>query len=117
MFAIALHDAAKKSCSSFATISESSRSITQSPIGILVWGSEIKSILASGLVGRELDVDAIGQFMSWEYIPGPQTLFRPVTKLGAGEVLELDLETGAITHRTYWDVPVDELPNGFSIAD
>jgi asparagine synthase (glutamine-hydrolysing) len=117
MFAIALHDSAKKRLL-----------LVRDHIGIkplyyaitdrhLVWGSEIKSILASGLVDRELDVDAIGQFMSWEYVPGPQTLLRSVKKLGAGEILELDLETGAITHRTYWDVPVDEQPNGFSIDD
>lgn len=117
MFAIALHDSAKKRLL-----------LVRDHIGIkplyyaitdrhLVWGSEIKSILASGLVDRELDVDAIGQFMSWEYVPGPQTLFGAVKKLGAGEILELDLETGAITQRTYWDVPVDEQPNGFSIDD
>lgn len=117
MFAIALHDSAKKRLL-----------LVRDHIGIkplyyaitdrhLVWGSEIKSILASGLMDRELDIDAIGQFMSWEYVPGPQTLFGAVKKLGAGEILELDLETGAITQRTYWDVPVDEQPNGFSIDD
>jgi asparagine synthase (glutamine-hydrolysing) len=117
MFAIALHDSAKKRLL-----------LTRDHIGIkplyyaitdrhLVWGSEIKSILASGLMGREPDLDAIGQFMSWEYVPGPQTLFKPIRKLGAGELLELNLETGTISHRTYWDVPIDEQPNGFSIAD
>jgi asparagine synthase (glutamine-hydrolysing) len=36
----------------------------------LVWGSEIKALLASGLVPRELDMDALGQFIAWEYCPG-----------------------------------------------
>ena len=33
----------------------------------LVWGSEIKALLASGLVPRDLDMNARGQFMAWEY--------------------------------------------------
>ena len=40
----------------------------------LVFGSEIKAILASGLVAGSLDVDALGQFLAWEYVPTPLTL-------------------------------------------
>src|SRR5262245_24072882 len=49
--------------------------------GTLVFGSEIKVLLASGALPRELDVDALGQFLSWEYIPGDATLLRHVRKL------------------------------------
>lgn len=71
----------------------------------LVFGSEIKAILASGLVRRELDVDALGQFMAWEYIPGDQTLFKSTSKLKPGEMLEIDLQRPECRPRVFWDIP------------
>jgi asparagine synthase (glutamine-hydrolysing) len=35
--------------------------------GRLVFGSEVKALLAAGMVPRELDIDAQGEFLSWEY--------------------------------------------------
>jgi asparagine synthase (glutamine-hydrolysing) len=73
--------------------------------GTLLFGSEIKVLLASGALPRELDVDALGQFLSWEYIPGEATLLRHVRKLRAAEMLEFDLATGATHVSRYWDIP------------
>ena len=39
----------------------------------LIFGSEIKAVLASGRVPRRLNVDSLAQFLSWEYVPGAQT--------------------------------------------
>ena len=71
----------------------------------LIWGSEIKAILASGLVDRQLNIDALAQFISWEYIPGEQTLFTSIKKLKAGHILEFDLVTGRCKIKEYWDIP------------
>lgn len=108
MFAIALHDAR---ASRFV--------LARDHIGIkplfyahddqrLVFGSEVKALLASGLVERELDVDALGQFVAWEYIPAPQTLVRSIRKLEPGHLLEFDLTTGTARSRCYWDVPLGQ---------
>jgi asparagine synthase (glutamine-hydrolysing) len=80
----------------------------------LVWGSEVKALLASGLVERTLDVDALGQFVAWEYCPGEGTLFKGVRKLLPGRVLSLDLATGKHSVRRYWTVPrpESEVPRG-----
>jgi asparagine synthase (glutamine-hydrolysing) len=72
----------------------------------LVFGSEIKALLASGLVERELDVDALGEFIGWEYVPAPRTLFRDVRKLEPGHLLEFNLATGIARCHCYWDVPL-----------
>jgi asparagine synthase (glutamine-hydrolysing) len=77
----------------------------------LVWGSEIKAILASGLVERELNVDALGQFMSWEYVPGAGTLLNGIHKLKPGEMLELNQRTGKTSRRQYWDIPLQPDPD------
>lgn len=72
---------------------------------LLVWGSEIKTILASGAVPRELDVDALGEFLSWEYVPGQKTLLQHVRRLLPGERLVAELDSGRIQRVRYWDIP------------
>jgi asparagine synthase (glutamine-hydrolysing) len=72
----------------------------------LVFGSEVKAVLASGLVERRLDVDALGQFVAWEYVPAPATLLRDIRKLEPATVLEVDLASGQRTLHRFWDVPL-----------
>jgi asparagine synthase (glutamine-hydrolysing) len=76
--------------------------------GMLVFASEVKGLLASGIVPRELDVDALGQFLAWEYVPGPSTLLRHVRKVGPAEIIDVDLATGQERVASYWDVPPPE---------
>lgn len=71
----------------------------------LVFGSEIKAVLASGLTSRTLDLDALGQFLAWEYVPAPHTLLNEVRKLEPGTMLDVDLATSRATHRTWWRLP------------
>ena len=69
----------------------------------LVFGSEIKVLLASGRVARRLDVDGLGQFLAWEYVPGAGTLLRDIRRLEPARTLELELDTGRSTMRQFWD--------------
>jgi asparagine synthase (glutamine-hydrolysing) len=71
----------------------------------LVWGSEIKALLASGAVDRTLDLDVLRQFVAWEYCPGTTTLFKAVRRLLPGHLLAHDLATGRSDVRRYWRVP------------
>ena len=109
MFSIALHDTQKRRVI-----------LVRDRIGIkplfyfvdghyLVFGSEIKALLASELVPRELNVNALGQFLSWEYIPGKLTLIKNVYKLEAGNSLELDIHSGETKIRSWWDINSDEM--------
>jgi asparagine synthase (glutamine-hydrolysing) len=86
----------------------------------LLFGSEIKSLLATGLVRRDLDPEALGQFISWEYVPGPRTLFRSISKLLPGELLDLNLDSGSSQSKIWWDIPqpVSDRPgNGLPQSD
>ena len=105
MFAIALHDTVRKKLI-----------LVRDHIGIkplyyaysdrhLIWGSEIKTILASGIVERSLDINALSQFLAWEYVPGEATLFQQIRKLKPGSVLEIDLRRPSCQPETYWDIP------------
>ncbi len=71
----------------------------------LVWGSEVKVLLASGLFRPELSLDAVNQFLTWEYVPGAGTMMKGVHKLKPGEMLSLDLATGRSSLVEYWDIP------------
>lgn len=73
--------------------------------GHLLWGSEPKALLATGLLERTLDLDALEQFLCWEYVPAPQTLFREIRKLEPGCRLDVDLRAGKVRLDRYWDVP------------
>lgn len=117
MFAIALHDMAAKRLV-----------LVRDHIGIkpfyyaytgkyLVWGSEIKTVLASELVDRRLDLDALGEFFAWEYVPGQATLFKDIRKLGAGEMISIDLEHPTCEPYAYWDVPTGQEDDSLSAAD
>ena len=76
----------------------------------LVFGSEIKALLASGLVPREVDLDSLGQFLSWEYVPAPHTLFKGIHKLEPGTMLLIDLADGSSRSISWWDLPPTPVP-------
>jgi len=105
MFAIALHDSGTNTLH-----------LVRDHLGIkplyymltddfLVWGSEVKVLLASGLFRPELNLDAVNQFLTWEYVPGADTMMKGVHKLKPGEMLSLDLATGRSSLVEYWDIP------------
>jgi asparagine synthase (glutamine-hydrolysing) len=105
MFAIALHDSANKKLYLIRDQLGIKPLYYSSTERSLVWGSEIKVLLASGLVDPELDLDGLNQFLTWEYVPGDGTLMRGVRKLRPGEMLIVDLEARSTRLREYWDIP------------
>ena len=70
--------------------------------GGLLFGSEIKAILASGRIETDLDHQALDAFIAFTYIPAPLTIYRAVRKLEPGHLLVY--ENGQATKRAYWDV-------------
>ena len=71
--------------------------------GRLVFGSEIKCILASGQYDAEIDWQSVSDFFSFLYVPSPRTIFRGIEQLPAAHLLEYDLvEKRVIGQRCYW---------------
>lgn len=68
----------------------------------LLFGSEIKAVLASNLIERDLDYQALDAFFTFTYIPAPLTIYRNVRKLEPGHMLTY--EAGRIENCCYWDV-------------
>lgn len=69
--------------------------------GRLLFASEIKSILkASGRL--ELNPDALNQFLAFNYVPPPQTLFEGVQHIMPGHWLRISRQ--GIEVRCWWDL-------------
>jgi asparagine synthase (glutamine-hydrolysing) len=77
--------------------------------GSLVFGSEIKAVLASGAAGRDLDLQALDAFLAFTYIAAPLTIYRAVRRLEPGHLLVH--EGGRTAKRRYWDLDVSR-PDG-----
>jgi asparagine synthase (glutamine-hydrolysing) len=70
---------------------------------LLVFASELKSLLASGLVDPELDYDAIDTFLTFGFFPPPATPLSGVSKLMPGH--QLVVADGGFRSERYWQFP------------
>jgi asparagine synthase (glutamine-hydrolysing) len=71
--------------------------------GRILFGSEIKAILAAAPELSAVDSQALLQYFYFGYIPDPATAFSAIRKLPPGHLLEF--EDGEIQVRQYWDLP------------
>jgi asparagine synthase (glutamine-hydrolysing) len=69
----------------------------------LLFGSEIKAILAVAPELATVNQEALLQYMYFGYVPDPLTAFTTIQKLPPGHLLEF--ENGRIKVRQYWDLP------------
>ncbi|MDA2923060.1 asparagine synthase (glutamine-hydrolyzing) [Acidobacteria bacterium AH-259-L09] len=66
------------------------------------FGSEVKALLFSQNVAREVDLEALHQYLTFLWVPDPLTLFRGVYKLPAGHYALL--RDGELKIVQYWDL-------------
>jgi asparagine synthase (glutamine-hydrolysing) len=84
--------------------------------GTLLFGSELKSLLAHGGLRRELDPLAIEEYFALGYVAEPRTVFRQARKLSPGHSLLVQHGRPLPEPREYWDVRFT-LDNPISAAD
>jgi asparagine synthase (glutamine-hydrolysing) len=70
--------------------------------GKLIYGSEVKSLLTHPDVTRELNLDALRSFLSFDYVPAPNSIYQGIKKLPAAH--KLVLENGEINIKRYWSL-------------
>jgi asparagine synthase (glutamine-hydrolysing) len=73
----------------------------------LLFGSELKAILAHPDVPRRVDPVALDQYLTFEYVPTPRTIFEGICKLPPGHFLTVGPE-GALRVEPYWDMPLEQ---------
>jgi asparagine synthase (glutamine-hydrolysing) len=68
--------------------------------GTLVFGSELKAVLAHPAVAAEIDPAALRLYLECQFIPAPHSVFRSVRKLLPGHTLTL--RGRELSLRRYW---------------
>jgi asparagine synthase (glutamine-hydrolysing) len=106
MFALALWDARKQKLL-----------LARDPIGKkplfycwngrrLLFASEIKALLANPGVSTELDLTAVSDYFTFQYVPAPKTIYRAVRKVRPGHYVVVD--SSGLRESEYWDLRFDQ---------
>lgn len=70
--------------------------------GVLVFASELKAILQYPQVKKEINYHALHDFLTYMYVPAPDTIFNDIYKLLPGHLLLCG--DGKFTVKQYWDI-------------
>jgi asparagine synthase (glutamine-hydrolysing) len=81
----------------------------------LVFGSEVKALLASGRVPREMDLAAVRDYTLLLYVPAPGSIIQGVRKLLPGH--RLVAHGGRVEVAPYWTLPSGVETRGVSLEE
>lgn len=68
----------------------------------LIFAPELKALLCVPYVRRELDMDALAEYMRFQRLLGEKTFFVGLSLLPHASILSYDQRAGALTIRPYW---------------
>ena len=71
----------------------------------VVFGSEIKALLSSGLIAREVDLQALSHYFTYFYTPGPDAIIRGIKQLAPAEAIVFT--PSGQRARKFWQLSVD----------
>ncbi len=70
---------------------------------VFIFASELKAILTQKEVTKAPDFVAIHHYLTYGYVPSPQTGFEAIQKLEPGHYMILDLVRNIVTKKKYWE--------------
>lgn len=82
----------------------------------LVFGSEIKSILKSG-IKAELEMENLQKYFVFKYSPANETLFKNIKRLQPAHFAEYDLNNHSFQIKRYWEPSQQDKYKGISYQD
>ncbi|MBC8133626.1 MAG: asparagine synthase (glutamine-hydrolyzing) [Deltaproteobacteria bacterium] len=80
---------------------------------LFAFASELKALLPVPGLDRAVDLESLGRYLTFEYVPAPRAIIKGARKLDAAESLTLDLTVSGATGpgapppviRRYWALP------------
>jgi asparagine synthase (glutamine-hydrolysing) len=72
----------------------------------LLFGSEIKALWKAGGVSQDMDLEALSDYFSYQYVAAPKTIYRHVRKLRPAHYMIVD--QSGIREIPYWDIHFNE---------
>jgi asparagine synthase (glutamine-hydrolysing) len=115
MFAIAIYDYNKKQLL-LARDRMGKKPVYYSVVNnTLIFASELKAILKHPIVKKDLNYNAINEYLTFDYVPTPNTIFNNIHKLEASQYLIF--RDGKITDKQpYWKVDFTQQNISFTDA-
>lgn len=71
----------------------------------LSFGSEIKAIIAGSERGREINRRAVWDYLTYRFVPSPDTIWAGIHKLPAAHYLTISLDRPEPIVQRWWDIP------------
>jgi asparagine synthase (glutamine-hydrolysing) len=68
----------------------------------IIFASELKAVIQDNAVKKELNLDALDQYLSFQFVPAPYTIFKGINKLPPANYLLC--ENGKIQIKKYWEL-------------
>jgi asparagine synthase (glutamine-hydrolysing) len=66
------------------------------------FSSEVRALLASGMVSKELNKDSVVDFLRYQTVQTPDTILRDVQMVIPGTILYYNLNNNKVTTESYW---------------
>jgi asparagine synthase (glutamine-hydrolysing) len=84
----------------------------------LLFGSELKALLPFPNLSRSISIKSLNQYLAFEYVPAPYTIFENIYKLEPGHFFIVDLKSDPATRRKiqplpYWDICFEKQERSF----
>jgi len=70
----------------------------------LIFASEIKAILLSPNITKNINPTSLHSYLTFRYFPGEETIFQDVKKLAPGNYLIYNLKKSEIIKGSFWDL-------------
>ncbi len=74
---------------------------------LLTFSSELEAIYKT-VSPLKIDMGALDDYLAWQYIPAPRTIYKNVFALPPAHYMEIDLTTGHIDTQRYWRLDFEE---------
>lgn len=72
--------------------------------GLILFGSELKVLMANPSFSKNICLDAVAAFMDLGYVPTPHTIFKNCYKLKPGHWIQINLKNKEKKEVSYWNV-------------
>ncbi len=81
----------------------------------IIFASEIKALLRHPMVSKEIDLYSLNKYLTYEYVPAPNTIFKSIKKVEPGHYLLV--QKGEIQSVQYWDIPLVDYPIAYKTEE
>ncbi len=75
---------------------------------VFAFASEIKSLLYHPYCRPEINDEAVYYFLSFQYVPLKETIFRDIYRLMPGSYLKIDINSQKIEEKKYWEFSFEQ---------